>query len=142
MHRSQFARIQNHPLREILLNAASSADSGAWSKSQLRAELNAALPDAPADVIDALVVKTAEIAKAAVDPGARWDLRASADRLTLHVIDTLEADDRLVPVEDTEPEDVASTLKYIDGYDPTQRPVDPAARQAADIESAKRLASS
>jgi hypothetical protein len=89
------------------------------------------------------MVKAEEFAQAAVDPGARWDLRASADALTLHVLKAYRAADRLVPLEeDTTSEDVGSVLKHIDGYDPTQRPVDPAARQAADIESAKRMAGS
>jgi hypothetical protein len=142
MHRSAFARIENHPLRHVLRNVCNDPRD-LPTKSQLRAELVEALPGADAKVIDALVTKAAEFAQAAVDPGARFDLRGAADRLTLHVVDTLEADDRLVPVEDEEPVDVSDVMGSIDGYDPTNRPATPAqiaARQAADIESARRLA--
>jgi hypothetical protein len=115
MHRSQFARIENHPLRHVLRSVCNDPRD-LPTKSQLRAELVEALPGADAKVIDALVTKATEFAKAAVDPGARFDLRGAADRLTLHVVDTLEADDRLVQ----EPVDVSDVMSSVDGYDPTQ----------------------
>jgi hypothetical protein len=120
MHRSQFARIESHPLRRILLNVCNDPRDTP-GKKQLRADLIEALHEAPAEVIDALVTKATEFARAAVDPGARFDLRGAATRLALHVVDTLEADDRLVPVEDIEPVDVSDVMDDMDSCDPTEK---------------------
>lgn len=135
MHRSQYARIANHPLRHVLLNVCNDSRD-LPTKSALRADLVEALPGADAKVIDALMEKCVQFAREAVDPGARFDLRGQATRLALHVVDELEADDRLVPAEDEEPLDVSETLASMDDYDPTAkrlRAVEAAAR-AAELE--------
>jgi hypothetical protein len=132
VHRNDYSLIANHELRNILRNVCNDPRD-LPGKKDLRAQLVAALPDAEADVIDALMTKATEFARTAVDPGARWDLRASADALTLHVLKTYEAADRLIPAEDTEPEDVAGVLDGMDDWDPTQkglRAVTDAAKQA------------
>jgi hypothetical protein len=120
MHRSQFARIESHPLRRALLSVCNDPRD-IPGKRQLRAELVEALPEAPAEVIDALMTKAGEFARAAVDPGARFDLRGAATRLALQVVDTLAADDSFVPAEDTEPVDVSGVMDSLDSFDPTQK---------------------
>jgi hypothetical protein len=121
MHRNDYSLIANHELRNILRNVCNDPRDLPGRK-ELRAQLVDALPDAEADVIDALMVKAEEFARTAVDPGARWDLRASADALTLHVLKTYQAADRLVPeVEDVTPIDVGAALDAIDDFDPTQK---------------------
>ena len=115
------------------------------TKSGLRAAIDEALPEAPAEVRDALFVRAVELAKLAEDRGARFDLRGSADRLVLQALRGLEAADRLVDDEDEDvtPEDVSGALDAIDNFDPTRRPrtaAELAAIKAADTESAKRLA--
>ncbi len=99
MHGSDYKLIAEHPLRNILRNVCNDPRDLPGRKA-LRAELMEALPEADAAVIDALMVKAEEFAKASVDPGARWDTRASADALTLHVLKSMQAADRLVPVQE------------------------------------------
>jgi hypothetical protein len=120
MHRSDYQLIANHELRNILRNVCNDPRDLPGRK-ELRAQLVGALPDAEADVIDALMVKAEEFARTAVDPGARWDLRASPDALTLHILKAYQAADRLIPSEDVEPVDVAGVMDSLDNYDPTQR---------------------
>lgn len=110
MHRNDYTLIANHELRNILRNVCNDPRD-LPGKKELRAQLVAALPDAEAGVIDALMAKAAEFARTAVDPGARWDLRASADALTLHVLKAYQAADRLIPdTEDTDPVDVTAAV--------------------------------
>jgi len=123
MHQADYRLIANHELRNIMRSCCNDPRDLPGRKA-LRAQLVEALPDAEDDVIDALVQKGAELAQRCVDPGARWDARASADALTLHVLKTYEASDLLVSSdEDTTPEDVSAALAAIDNYDPTQRNV-------------------
>jgi hypothetical protein len=144
MHGDDYRLIAEHPLRNILRNVCNDPRDLPGRKA-LRAQLEEALPDAAADVIDALMTKAEGYAKAAVDPGARFDLRGSADALTLHVLKTYEAADRLVPAEeDVEPEDVSGALDAIDNFNPGEK----ALRQmneslkAGEIEAAKRVSGS
>ena len=144
MHANDYRLIAGHELRNILRNVCNDPRDLPGRK-ELRAQLVAALPDAEADVIDALMVKAEEFAREAVDTGARFDLRARADALTLHVLKTYEAADRLVPATETEAVDVGGTLEAVDSWDgnPFTRPktgTQRAAEQAAEIETAKRLA--
>lgn len=142
MHASDYQLIAGHDLRNILRNVCNDPRDLPGRK-ELRAQIVAALPDAEPDVVDALMVKAEEFAKAAVDPGARWDLRASADAVTLHVLRAYQAADRLVPLEeDTTAEDAKAALEAMDGgyHNPFDNPAFKAAAREADIESAKRLA--
>jgi hypothetical protein len=133
MHRDDYSLIANHELRNILRNVCNDPRDLPGRKD-LRAQLVAALPDAKPDVVEALMVKAEEFARTAVDPGARWDLRSSADALTLHVLKTYEAADRLVPAEDVEPVDVSAVMDSIDNWDPAERNTRALQRAAKDSE--------
>jgi hypothetical protein len=136
MHQQDYRLIAEHPLRNVLRSVCNDPRDMP-GKKDLRAQLVEALPDAAPDVIDALMTKCEGWAKAAVDPGARFDLRAGVDQVTLQVLKTYEAADRLVPL----PEEGALTPDeahaIVDGMDSW---VDKAARaidqNAAQFESA------
>lgn len=137
MHQADYRLIANSDLRNVIRSVVVDPRD-LPTRSQLRAQLvEACPPGTDAKVIDALVVKCAEFAKAAADPGARWDLRASCDALTLHVLKSHEASERLVQAdddEDTAPVDVSNVMASIDSYDPTQgalRAVESAAKASA-----------
>ena len=135
MHRSDYLLIANSKLRNVLRNVCNDPRDLPGRK-ELRAQFVDALPDAEADVIDALMSKAVEFAQAAVDPGARFDLRGRADALTLHVLKTYEAADKLIPDEDTEPVDVSGALDAIDNWNPAERNARAvaAAAKAAELE--------
>jgi hypothetical protein len=116
MRTEQYRKIESHPLRQVLRNVCNDPRD-LPSRSELRAAITEVCPAGTDQrVKDALFTKAQEFAKAAAaDPGARFDLRGSADRLTLHVIETWENAERLLPAdEDTEPVDVSAV---IDGMD-------------------------
>jgi hypothetical protein len=114
MHANDHRLIASSPLRTILRNCCNDPRDLPGRK-ELQAALVEALPDAEADVIDALMAKAEELARECVDPGARFDARAKADRLTLKVLRTYEAADRLVPgKEEATDEDVAQAVQAVD----------------------------
>jgi hypothetical protein len=115
MHQSDYKLIANSELRNVLRNVCNGPDF-APGRKELRAQLVAALPDAETDVIDALMTKAEAFAREAEDHGARFDLRGRADALTLHVLKTYEAADRLVPRENTEPVDVKDVINGMDTF--------------------------
>lgn len=142
MHGDDFRLVNGHPLRDIMRNCCNDPRDLPGRK-ELRAQLVEALPDVDAQVIDALMTKAEEYAQAAVDPGARWDLRAAADELTLMVLKKLQAADRLVQVQEDEV-DVSGAMDAIDSADPTQaglRALNQALK-AGEVEAAKRMAGS
>jgi hypothetical protein len=132
MHQNDYRLIAEHPLRNVLRSVTNHPDDMPGRKD-LRAQLVEALPDAEADVIDALVTKCEGYAKAAVDPGARFDLRAGADALCLHVLKTYEAADRLVPVQDDEI-DTAPIADAITAPNEAEKFLDAATGRFADSE--------
>ena len=67
-------------------------------------------------------------------------MRASADALTLHVLKTYEAADRLVPAEEEEPVDVSATLDELDNWNPAERNARAVANAAKADELAANLA--
>jgi hypothetical protein len=137
MHRSQFQRIEQHPLRYVLLNVCNDPRD-LPTKSELREAIKEACPEGTDQkVLDALFTKAQELAKRSVDVGARFDARAAANELTLHVVETWEADERLLPAEteDTEPIDVG---EIVDGLNnPAERALDAivASRKADELEA-------
>jgi hypothetical protein len=135
MHQQDYRLIAEHPLRNILRNVCNDPRDLPGRKA-LRAELVGALPDAEADVIDALMTKCEGYANAAVDPGARFDLRASADQLCLHVLKTYEAADRLVPLkeEGITPDEARAMVDGMDSW--VDKAADAISRNAAQFESA------
>lgn len=120
MHQSEYRLIADSKLRNVLRNVCNDPRD-LPGRRELRTQLVDALPDADADVIDALMTKAVEFAQAAVDPGARFDLRGRADALTLHVLKTYEAADKLIPDEDGEPVDVSAVLEHVDNWNPAER---------------------
>lgn len=150
MHGSDYRLIASSKLREVLRGVCNDPRDLPGRK-ELRAQLVEALPDADVVVIDALMTKATEFATAAVDPGARFDLRASADALTLHVLKSQAAADALVPVEAEEvtelewsatPSDAVKAAESGGWANPLETPEFKAAAREADITNAKRLASS
>ncbi|HZQ57449.1 MAG TPA: hypothetical protein VFA84_05425 [Acidimicrobiales bacterium] len=114
MHANDYRLIASSPLRTVLRNCCNDPRDLPGRK-ELRSQLVEALPDAGEDVINALMTKAEELARECVDPGARFDARAKADRLTLKVLRTFEEADRLIPVgEDTTAEDVAQAVQKVD----------------------------
>ena len=120
MHGNDYRLIASHELRNVLRNVCNDPRE-LPGRRELRAQFVAALPDADSDVIDALMTKAEAFAREAVDPGARFDLRARADELTLHVLKTYEAADRLVTVEEAEPVDIDAAVTAVEDFDPTQK---------------------
>ena len=116
MHRKDYSLIANHELRNILRNVCNDPRD-LPGKKELRAQLVEALPDAEADVIDALMTKATEFARGSRrsrrplgPPGKRRRARASRGQ-------AYAAADLLVPAEedeDTEPVDVADVLDSIE----------------------------
>jgi hypothetical protein len=139
MHANDYRLIAESGLRNVLRNVCNDPRDLPGRKA-LRAQLEEALPQAEADVIDALMTKCEEYAKEAVDPGNRWDLRAKADQLCLHVLKTYEAADRLVPQEDVEPADVSGTLQAIDDWNPAEKNARLASEAAKQAELRANLA--
>jgi hypothetical protein len=92
-------------------------------KAELTAELERIYPDLPAESRARMLGNLVEIAKArkaGMDP---LELRGICAEYVIKVETQLAEEDRLIPSEDTEPEDVAGALASIDGFDPTQKNV-------------------
>jgi len=147
MKASQYAKIAEHPLRQVFRNLVTDARD-LPTRSQLRASIEAAVPEADAKVKEALFTRAVELAQKAQAEGREswFDLRGSADRLVLHTLEGFEAADRLLPSEDTEPVDVSGVLDAMDNYNPGEKAMrerfnSPAAR-AQEIETARKLAGS
>jgi hypothetical protein len=113
------------------------------TKSELKAALAKLYPgDEYAEAREGIFGKLVQIALARAAGMDLLELRGIVDEYVIKVETELAKDDALVSAEDAELVDVAGVLESVEGFDPTQRrltPADHAARQAADIESARRL---
>jgi hypothetical protein len=102
MHAAQYRKIAEHPLRQIFRNMVTDSRD-LPSRTELRESIDAALPGADQKVRDALFSKAIELAQtAAQDRGAWFDLRGSADQLVLQVVESMEAAERILPVQEPE----------------------------------------
>jgi hypothetical protein len=115
MKASRYKKIAEHPLRPIFRNLIQDARD-LPSRTELRERINEAVPGADAKVKEALFTKAVELAQKAQAEGrdAWFDLRGSADRLVLTVVEGLEAADRLVPLPAEEEVDVKSLANAIE----------------------------
>lgn len=96
MHREQYVKIENHPLRAVFRGLVGPSDQ-LPTRSALRAMIDEAVPaGTDAKVRDALYTKAIELAqKASNDRGSWWDLRGAADRFVLDVVEKFDAADRI-----------------------------------------------
>lgn len=135
MHAEDYNLIAGHELRNVM-RAVITDPRDVPRPSELKERIDEALPGVDQRIKDALLTKAGEAATQAIDPGARWDLRARMDLIVLDVLKKLDEADRFVPkgtmpgpggavpvdgVVDEPVDAAAAAAAILEGDDPTQK---------------------